>query len=111
MGQPVKIIDLARKIIRLSGLKEKNKFNIDGDIEISIIGLRKGEKIYEELLIGDNPVKTTNPYIMKINEEYLEWTNLDLKLKKLKEEIEVFDEELVLSSLKNVVNDFNHLNI
>ena len=86
-------------------------FNIDGDIEISIIGLRKGEKIYEELLIGDNPVKTTNPYIMKINEEYLDWTDLDLKLKKLKEQVEIFDKELVLSSLKNVVNDFNHLNI
>ena len=104
-------LDLARKIIRLSGLKEKNQFNIDGDIEISIIGLRKGEKIYEELLIGDNPVKTTNPYIMKINEEYLDWTDLDLKLKKLKEQVEIFDKELVLSSLKNVVNDFNHLNI
>ena len=111
MGKPIKIIDLARKIIRLSGLKEKNEFNIDGDIEISIIGLRKGEKIYEELLIGDNPVKTTNPYIMKINEEYLDWTDLDLKLKKLKEQVEIFDQELVLSSLKNVVNDFNHLNI
>ena len=111
MGEPIKIIDLARKIIRLSGLKEKNKFNIDGDIEISIIGLRKGEKIYEELLIGDNPVKTTNPYIMKINEEYLDWTDLDLKLKELKEQVEIFDKELVLSSLKNVVNDFNHLNI
>ena len=111
MGKPIKIIDLARKIIRLSGLKEKNKSNIDGDIEISIIGLRKGEKIYEELLIGDNPVKTTNPYIMKINEEYLDWKDLDLKLKKLKEQVEIFDKELVLSSLKNVVNDFNHLNI
>ena len=111
MGKPIKIIDLARKIIRLSGLKEKNQFNIDGDIEISIIGLRRGEKIYEELLIGDNPVKTTNPYIMKINEEYLEWTKLDLKLKKLTEAVEVFDKELVLSSLKNVVNDFNYHNI
>ena len=48
---------------------------------------------------------------MKINEEYLDWTDLDLKLKKLKEQVEIFDKELVLSSLKNVVNDFNHLNI
>ena len=62
-------------------------------------------------LIGDNPEKTTNPYIMKINEKCIDWTNLDLQLKKLKEQVEIFDKELVLSSLKNVVNDFNHLNI
>ena len=64
MGKPLKIIDLARKMIKLYGLTEKNNDNIKGDIEIKIIGLRPGEKMHEELLIGKNPTNTAHPDIM-----------------------------------------------
>ena len=61
MGEPVKIYDLANKMIQLSGLKTINDHNSDGDIEIQITGLRPGEKLYEELLLGDNPKPTEHP--------------------------------------------------
>jgi FlaA1/EpsC-like NDP-sugar epimerase len=71
MGQSVKIIDLARRMIELSGLNVKDELNPDGDIEIEITGLRPGEKLYEELLIGDNPKPTSHPRIMKAHEEFI----------------------------------------
>lgn len=80
MGQPVKIIDLARHLIELSGLTVKNEANPNGDIGIEITGLRPGEKLYEELLIGDNPMPTSHPLIMKANEDFLLWTELESKL-------------------------------
>lgn len=71
MGEPVRIIDLARKMIELSGFSVRDAFNPDGEIEIVVVGLRPGEKLYEELLIGDNPSATTNPLIMKAMEGHL----------------------------------------
>jgi FlaA1/EpsC-like NDP-sugar epimerase len=71
MGEPVKILDLARQMIRLSGLSIKDENNPDGDIEIVFTGLRKGEKMYEELLIGDSVEPTINPRILRANEESL----------------------------------------
>lgn len=71
MGEPVKILDLAKRMIHLSGLSIKDEHNPDGDIEIVFSGLRPGEKMYEELLIGDNVVETTHPRIMRANEESL----------------------------------------
>ena len=71
MGQSVKIMDLARRMIELSGLKVKDEQNSDGDIAIEITGLRPGEKLYEELLIGDNPSPTSHPQIMKAQEEFI----------------------------------------
>ncbi|MGX2975274.1 polysaccharide biosynthesis protein [Ursidibacter arcticus] len=76
MGEPVKIIDLAKRMIHLSGLREKNSTNIEGDIEIKITGLRPGEKLYEELLIGDNVEKTVHPRIMTAMEVMWEWEQL-----------------------------------
>ncbi len=76
MGESVKIIDLARRMIQLSGLKEKSLEQPDGDIEIKITGLRPGEKLYEELLIGDNVQKTTHPRIMTATEVMLDWEEL-----------------------------------
>jgi len=76
MGQPIKIMDLARRMLHLSGLSERTAANPDGDIEISITGLRPGEKLYEELLIGDNPEPTEHPRIMKAREPYLGWPQL-----------------------------------
>ncbi|WP_197054336.1 polysaccharide biosynthesis protein [Sphingomonas sp. 37zxx] len=71
MGEPVKIIDLARKMIALSGMTVRSDSNPEGDIAIEIVGLRPGEKLYEELLIGDNPTETAHPLIMKATEHFL----------------------------------------
>ncbi len=76
MGEPVKIIDLAHRMIELSGLSVKNEKTPDGDIEVKIIGLRPGEKLYEELLIGENPQPTAHARIMKANEDCLSWERL-----------------------------------
>jgi FlaA1/EpsC-like NDP-sugar epimerase len=83
MGQPVKIIDLARRMVELSGLMVRDANNVDGDIELAETGLRPGEKLYEELLIGDNPEKTQHPRIMKAHEHYLPWAELEGKLREL----------------------------
>lgn len=76
MGESVKIIDLAKQMIRLSGLEVKDKEHPEGDIEIKVTGLRPGEKLYEELLIGDEVEKTTHPRIMTANEVMLPWVTL-----------------------------------
>lgn len=83
MGQSIKIMDLARRMIELSGLTVKDEQNPDGDIEIDITGLRPGEKLYEELLIGNNPESTFHSRIMKANEEFIPWVELEEKLKSL----------------------------
>ncbi|WP_374943870.1 polysaccharide biosynthesis protein, partial [Sphingomonas sp.] len=71
MGEPVRIIDLARKMVALSGMTVRDEANPDGDIAIETIGLRPGEKLYEELLIGDDPKSTAHPLIMKATESFL----------------------------------------
>tara|TARA_B110000971_G_scaffold37478_1_gene35973 strand:- start:1892 stop:3451 length:1560 start_codon:yes stop_codon:yes gene_type:complete len=84
MGDPIRIIDLAKKLIQLSGKTIKNKNNKAGDIEIKIIGLSPGEKLYEELLIGNNPIETKENKILMAQENYLEWTKLSKYLQVLK---------------------------
>jgi FlaA1/EpsC-like NDP-sugar epimerase len=76
MGQPVRILELARRLINLSGRTVCDDANPDGEIEIKVTGLRPGEKLYEELLIGDNPSPTAHPRIMKAREGFLEWNQL-----------------------------------
>jgi FlaA1/EpsC-like NDP-sugar epimerase len=76
MGQPVKIIDLARRMVALSGRTVRDADQPEGDIAIQITGLRPGEKLFEELLIGDNPSRTSHPRIMKAHEECLPWAAL-----------------------------------
>ena len=93
MGEPVRIVDLARKMIRLSGLKVKDKLNPDGDIEIKYTGLKPGEKIYEEFLIGDNVSKTNNPMIMRAEEEMLAWDDLKLILDGLEKAVDSGDSD------------------
>jgi FlaA1/EpsC-like NDP-sugar epimerase len=80
MGEPVKIIDLAHRLISLSGLQARDEQHPDGDIEIKFIGLRPGEKLFEELLIGDNPSGTEHPRIMMAHEDFLEWEELQQQL-------------------------------
>lgn len=83
MGQPIKIMDLARRMIELSGLVVQDEKNPDGDVEIVITGLRPGEKLYEELLIGDNPQSTLHPRIIRSQEEFILWGEFEHKLKSL----------------------------
>jgi FlaA1/EpsC-like NDP-sugar epimerase len=84
MGEPVKILDLAQRMVELSGMRVRNAAQPDGDIEIVVTGLRPGEKLYEELLIGDNPTPTAHPRIMKAHEDCLSWDALSLQLNTLK---------------------------
>ena len=83
MGKSIKILELIKKMINLSGLTVKNIKNPSGDIEIKIIGLRPGEKLYEELLIGNNPKKTIHPKIQKIKDPSIPFHKLEVNLKKL----------------------------
>jgi len=76
MGEPVKIIDLARRMVELSGFRVKDENSPEGDIAIEVVGLRPGEKLYEELLIGNNPQTTQHPRILKANEKFLPWSEL-----------------------------------
>jgi FlaA1/EpsC-like NDP-sugar epimerase len=80
MGQPVKIMDLARRMVQLSGLSVRDAAHPTGDIEIAVTGLRVGEKLYEELLIGDNPQPTAHPRIMKAHEPFMPWAALQQEL-------------------------------
>jgi FlaA1/EpsC-like NDP-sugar epimerase len=91
MGEPVKIIDLAYRMVELSGLTVKDQQNPDGDIAIEITGLRPGEKLYEELLIGNNPMTTQHVRIMKAHEEFLSWTILQKALVDLIAAVDVND--------------------
>jgi FlaA1/EpsC-like NDP-sugar epimerase len=91
MGEPVRIIDLARRMVELSGLQVKSEQHPTGDIEIQITGLRPGEKLYEELLIGDNPQPTQHARIMKAQEDMLRWSELQSLLESLEEAMELND--------------------
>ena len=95
MGDPVRIIDLAKKMIELSGKTLKDKENINGDIEIKIIGLSKGEKLYEELLIGENPIKTEQEKILIAQESFIIWDELKIYLMKLEKALNENDIDLV----------------
>jgi len=103
MGEPVKIIDLARRTIELSGLTVRDDQNPDGDIEVVVTGLRPGEKLYEELLIGDNPQATDHPRIMQANEAHLPWPELEAELAKLDNAIKQNDVQAVRAQLEHVV--------
>lgn len=103
MGESVKIIDLARKMIELSGLVVCDKNNVDGDIEIKVTGLRPGEKLYEELLIGDNPMPTAHARIMKAREDFLPWKELQAKLTELKLALDSNDVPLIRERLNCLV--------
>ena len=85
MGEPVKIMDLAQHMVQLSGLTVRNAQNPAGDIEIAVTGLRPGEKLYEELLIGSNPERTGHPRIMKAHEDCLAWPDLQVQLELLRD--------------------------
>lgn len=103
MGEPVKITDLARKMIYLSGLTVKDENNPSGDIEIKYTGLRPGEKLYEELLIGDNPAPTTHERIMKANEKFIPMETLEAKLQQMISYIQINNTDAALNLLEELV--------
>lgn len=106
MGQPVKILQLARRMVELSGLSVRDEASPDGDIAITITGLRPGEKLYEELLIGDNPAPTTHPRIMKAHEEFLPWSALEGQLDALRAGVDGGDVAAIKAVLKACVRGY-----
>ncbi len=106
MGQSVKIMDLARRMIELSGLTVKDEQNPDGDIEIEITGLRPGEKLYEELLIGDNPKPTSHSRIMKAHEEFISWGDLEGQLRSLEMALNVNDVGVIRLMMEKLVTGY-----
>ena len=106
MGKPIKISDLISQIIKNSGLSIKDKNNPDGDIEILITGLRSGEKLHEELLLGENPRNTTHPKIKKVEDPYLTWDIFKKYIDDLKYSIQRNETDKILEILNEVVAGF-----
>lgn len=106
MGEPVKIVELAEKMIHLSGLSIRSEHNPHGDIAIEFSGLRPGEKLYEELLIGDNVEATPHPMIMSAHEDYLPWDVLKERLEALLKAVENDDYARVRQLLRETVSGY-----
>ena len=106
MGEPVRIIDLAHRIAMLSGLRIRENSHGIGDIEIKITGLRPGEKLFEELLIGENPETTIHPRIMKSNEDFIPYDDLERGLKNLQHFIDQRDFNRIESFLVKFVSGY-----
>lgn len=107
MGKSVKIVDLASKMIRLSGFEVRNEVNPDGDIAIEFSGLRPGEKLYEELLIGDDVTGTEHERIMTANESFLDWSEYSLILDRLDKACHAFQHEVIRDILLTTPTGFN----
>jgi len=106
MGEPVRIVDLARKIIRLSGLEVRDEANPHGDIEIEFTGLRPGEKLYEELLIGEKVSGTEHPRIARAEEDRLSWPELESALIRLRMVIDDWDKNGLMGLLSSLVDGY-----
>ena len=106
MGEPVKIIDLAYRMVELSGLRVKTKTIPDGEIEIIITGLRKGEKLYEELLLTNNAIMTNHPKIWKAKEEFIDWKELSESLTLLKKATDRFNYDDIIKILTLLVEGY-----
>ena len=106
MGEPVRIIDLARRMVELSGLRVKDEHCPDGDIELQVTGMRPGEKLYEELLIGDNPEPTQHTRIMKAHEAFLPWEPLQYWLATLAAALAANDVAALRVRLSEMVQGF-----
>ena len=107
MGKSVKIKDLIYQMIALSGLTVKDKKNPLGDIEVKITGLRPGEKLYEELLIGNNPQKTNHPKIQKINDPYIPFGQLEVDLNYLNKLLNNNEAKKVKNLLQKLLRSLN----
>lgn len=107
MGKPVRIYDLAKQMILLSGLQLKDENNLHGDIEIRVSGLRPGEKLYEELLVGDDVQKTSHARIMTANEIGITWEALCSKLNELEKACLANDQEKIRAILLSLPTAFS----
>lgn len=106
MGSPINIFDLAKRMIQLSGLRLISDSNSDGDIEINIVGLRPGEKLYEELLIDDSSMNTTHPKIKVASEASLEWNAMQTCLQELETSVAKNDLKLIDTILIKLVSGY-----
>ena len=107
MGDPVKIVELAEKMINLTGLTVRTEANPSGEIAIEFSGLRPGEKLYEELLIGDNVTPTQHPMIMRADEAFLPWSELEVILQQLLDAAKGNDCVLIRKILKQTVDGYS----
>lgn len=108
MGEPVKIADLARRMIHLMGLEVKDEVHPNGDIEIQYSGLRPGEKLYEELLIGENVRQTAHPRIMAADEVYLSWPEMASLLQQLEALCDSFAVQQIIELMRCAPTGFNY---
>ena len=106
MGSSVKIKELIYRMINLSGLSVKDNKNKNGDIEVKIVGLRPGEKLYEELLLGDKPQKTSHSKIQKINEPFISYDELEEYLQNLKKLIKLDKADEVKNLLSKILKSY-----
>tara|TARA_B100001750_G_scaffold240325_1_gene249827 strand:- start:60 stop:1742 length:1683 start_codon:yes stop_codon:yes gene_type:complete len=106
MGEPIKIFELAEKMIRLSGFESYNPETKEGDIEIIFSGLRDGEKLFEELLIGNDATKTSHKLIFKANEEKLEWKEIERLIEEFKEAVQDRNEKRVHDLLTGSISGY-----
>lgn len=106
MGEPIRVLDVARRMVALSGLTVRDAEHPQGDIAIEFTGLRPGEKLYEELLIGDNPLATAHPRIRRAREEFRQWWELKAALQPLQEAAKANDETALKLSLSALVSGY-----
>ena len=103
MGRPVRIMDLARRMVDFSGLTVKEEHNPDGVVEIKVTGLRPGEKLREEPLISDNSKPTLHSRIMKAHEEFIPWAEFEAKLNALELALNVNDVGVIRLMMQQLV--------
>jgi FlaA1/EpsC-like NDP-sugar epimerase len=106
MGEPVRVRDLARAMIELSGLSVRDESNSDGDIEIIEVGLRPGEKLHEELLMDEGALPTSHPRIVKARELMIDWLHLERRLDELGDAIENADVDKAIGLLRLLVPSY-----
>lgn len=106
MAEPVRVYDLAVNMIELSGFSVRDEANPDGDIEIAVVGLRPGEKLYEELLIGENPMPTQHQRIMQAREHFLPRAEIEARLEELGDAIQADDVLRAVAILKATVREY-----
>ena len=106
MGEPVRIVDLARTMVHLMGMSVRDEQNPDGDIAIAFSGLRPGEKLYEELLIGDCSTRTEHEMIMQAHEEKLEWDEIYFALEAFRKALTRADQDALRALLRSYVNGY-----
>jgi len=106
MNDPVRIVDLARKMIHLMGYIIKDERNPNGDIAIEYTGLRPGEKLYEELLIGEQVTGTDHPKIMRAEEDFLSWPEIEVLLKQIEQACASLDQQLIREVLSEAIGGF-----